>query len=132
GEALDAAEHLAGGDAAFAAARIRHDAERAELVATALDRDLPAHAVVVGDPVQALVDLLAIELHVDRVLALARAFDQIRDVAVAVGPRDERDVRRALGNLFLQVLRHAARNSDDELGIVAAMGQQLARAPPDA
>ncbi len=65
GELADLAQHLARRRPALAAARERHHAERAELVAAALDRDEAADAVNAGRARQALVGLGLVEVDVD-------------------------------------------------------------------
>ena len=65
GELADLAQHLARRRAALAAARERHHAERAELVAAALDRDEARDAVAADRARQALVGLGLVELDVD-------------------------------------------------------------------
>ena len=110
GELADLAQHLARRRATLAAARERHHAERAELVAAALDRDEPGDAVAAGRAGQALVGLGLVELEVDdrlRVLG-ARGGEQLGHPAIAIGAGDHVDGGRALGEAFLEVLGHAA------------------------
>ena len=92
------AQDLARRRAALAPARVGHDAERAELVAAALDGDVADHAVARAIGSQALVGLVAIEARVRRRRAPARASSTLLEqAAVAVGADDHVDVGRALG-----------------------------------
>ena len=118
-------EHLAGRDAALPAAGVGDHTEGAEFIAAALDGDEARHAVVIGVPVEPLVDLGLVEVHVHGALPRAGLVDQGRDVAVAVGPGYERDVRRGRLELIAQVLGHAARDPNDEVGFLLAVPQEL-------
>ena len=129
GQRAHLAQDLARRRAALAPARERHHAERAELVAAALDRDVPDHAARHrARRGRAVVGLLAIEPRVGH--RAARRAPRRRDRA-AGGSRRGRspvDVGRALADLVLEVLGHAAGDAEHHVGPRLVCASMLARA----
>jgi hypothetical protein len=108
------AQDLARRRPALAPARVGHDAERAELVAAALDRDVPRHAPRhLAGGIEALVGLEAVQLRVVDGAAGARLLDVRHQTAVPVGADHEIHVGRPLADRALEVLGHAAGDAQD-------------------
>ena len=128
------AQHLARRRAALAPARVGDDAERAELVAAALDGDVSGDAApgaVRRGParggfaaghgaharrVETFVGLEPVELCVLDRLAAARAVHVVQQPPVAVGADHHVDVGRLLADRALQMLGHAAGDAQDHAG----------------
>src|SRR5262249_5565637 len=118
------AQHLARSRAALAPARVRDHAEGAELVAAALDGDAADDAArALARGVEPLVGLEAIQLRVGHGAAAARALDVIGQAPVAVGAHHHVDVGRALPDAVLEVLGHAAGDTQDHVGPLLVAGQ---------
>ena len=77
------------------------------------------------------VGLGAIQPHVDRRIE-ARAREQLRQSAIAVGSGDQVEVRRLLGNRGAIMLRHASEEPELEAGPRALEARQSAQAPEHA
>src|SRR4051794_21422883 len=115
--------------ASFRAARERHDAISAAIVAAALHRD-PCLDAIEALRLEVLVVLLEIEARGDGALAAASAFDEVGQRAIAVGADDQAHVLRLLEQLGTESLRHAPRDTDDRARLHVAL--DLAESPDDA
>ena len=78
-----------------------------------------------------LVGLGLVELHVDDAFTRECTRCQRTDAAVTVGSDHEGYVGRSGRQLFAQMLRHAAGNTDHQTGILLAMLEQLRRPSVD-
>ena len=131
GELVGLTEHLAGRGSTLAAAGIGDDTEGAELVAAALDGDPAGDAFGAGGR-DALVGLALVEPDIEDGVALACATDKFREAAVGIGANDEVDVGGLVEDLLLEVLRHAASDADDEIGVAVLEASELRGASVDA
>ncbi len=109
----------------------RNDTERAEFVTSSLNRDLPAHTIVLRVAIESFVHFVPVQMHVDRRLARPGSIYELRDAAVGVWSGHQRDVGRAARNLFSQVFGHAPGDSDDQAWVLFAMLQELAGSTVD-
>ena len=99
--------------AALLAARVRHHAVGAELVAAFDDGDVAAVGVLAGGELglEGLVGLAVVEAG-DAGLAGFKPGEHLGQFAVGGRTRDQRDVRRALEDLLALLLRHAAQHGE--------------------
>ena len=116
---LDLAHDVLRQTAALAAAHVRHDAVRAEVVAAVHDRHPGREAARTCDRHIVRQFRLA-ELDIDDVAALR--LDLLHDACELVdlvGAEHEVDVRRALDERIALLLRHAARDAENQLRALA-------------
>ncbi len=123
------AQHVGQSPAPLLPARHRNYAERALVIAAALDRD-PRRRRARARGEDVLVVLGGAERGLDAALALARAPHQLGQLPVAVGARDEVHVRRPLQQAPAQPLRHAPHHAQHVARPLGAL--QLADAPQHA
>ncbi len=99
--------------AALLAACIRHNAERAKLVASFNDRDVAAIRILPGSELrlECLFRLPVVQSR-DPVLARLQPRQHLREFPIRRRPRDQRHIRRPLEDLFALLLRHAAQNAE--------------------
>ena len=111
-EPLHLVDDVAHRTAPLAALRERDDAEGAELVAPAHDRDeglvLPAARAA-----RSRSKVISFSSTASTRWPCADLVEELRDVLEAVGAHDEVDVRRPLEDEVLVVLGHAAHDADD-------------------
>lgn len=118
--------------AALAAAHIRHDAISAEIVAAVHDWHPSREAARACDG-YVVRQLRLAELHVDDVTVLRLdLLHDVRELVDLVGAEHEVDVRRALDERIALFLRHAARDAEDQLWVLALEALDLADLAVDA
>ena len=122
GEALDFGDDLRHRSRYFGAARIRHDAERAELVAAFLHGDEGGNAArprrLAARRFKNVELVLDRKFGVDHRFAVRHARQQVGQAMVALRADHEIDRRRAADDLLALGLRDAARDRDHELAAV--------------
>src|SRR5439155_16903000 len=117
-------------EAPLAPAHVGHDAEGAEAVAATHHGDPSAHAALTRDGEVGIgLGRMETEGHVRVAVAAAQ---QLGQAAVAVGPYQHVDPRRALGELGAQMLRHAAGDTETDVGPAPLEARELAQAAEDA
>lgn len=129
---LDLAHDVLRQTAALAAAHVRHDAVRAEVVAAVHDRHPGREAARTCDRHIVRQFRLA-ELDIDDVAALR--LDLLHDACELVdlvGAEHEVDVRRALDERIALLLRHAARDAENQLRALALEALDLTDLAVDA
>ena len=129
---LDLADDVLGQAAALTAAHIRHDAVSAEVVAAVHDWHPSREAARACDG-YVVRQLRLAELHVDDVTVLRLdLLHDVRELVDLVGAEHEVDVRRALDECIALFLRHAARDAEDQLRVLALEALDLANLAVDA
>ena len=118
GDAAGLGKNRGAGPAALLAARIRDHAVGTELVAALDDGDVAAVGVLAGGELglEGLVGLAVIEAG-DSGLPCLEADEHLGQLAVGCRPGDERDVGRALEDLFALLLGDAAEHAKALAGL---------------
>ena len=129
---LDLADDVLGQAAALAAAHVRHDAVGAEVVAAVHDRHPGREAARARDG-HVIRQFRLAELHVDDVAVLRLdLLHDMRELVDLVGAEHEIDVRRTLDERIALFLRHAARDAEDQLRVLALEALDLTDLAVDA
>ena len=131
-------EHRRRSPAALLAARVRHHAVGAELVASLDDRDVSAIGILPRRKLglEGFVRLPVVQSG-DAALARLQPRQHLRQFAVRGRSRDQRNIRRPLEDLFALLLRHAAQHAEalpllvQLLVVVQAMEDLLLRLVAD-
>ena len=128
GCSVDLAHHFRGRHAPLPPAHVGHDAEGAELVAAALDRDPGVDAVGPHriDPGVVLV-LVEVEIELRRIPG---GRDQRRQPAIGIGRGEDVDRGGVGGERLPHVLRHAADHPQHEVRIPASSRPRARRGGP--